>query len=515
VISPTEAILRREIARLLRERTTLREELGALTQAAGRREEQARVTEATAVEPNDDNHILQTELRRQAAEIEHYRNAIRALHASRSWTITKPLRALSTMLGRPAAQPFVTDAPPSLRPPPPAPRLLKAEPAAAQSLRPAKTSRGHLFVAADMPPLFDQQAGALRLITLISLLHEAGWSLSFGSLFGQAELPGVLATPEGKAQYEASLRQVGVGAILYGIAEIDAYFRGPATQLDWAFLSFPAVARALMPLVRCRFPRALVIYDMVDSHGLRMAREAALTGDVAQIDAARRAQAEEVGLALAADVTLAISAEERNHLLAEAPLAVVKLLPLVLEIPADTQPRLDARRGLFFIGSFWHKPNGDGMIWFVDAIWPLIRAELPEVTLTIAGSNMGEEILALGAGPGIDVVGFVPEVQPWLDAHRVFVAPLRFGAGMKGKVAQSMIHGLPVVATSIGAEGMALENGTHLLVADDPAAFAQEVIALLRDDDLWQRLSVQGRRHIEQTLSRDAVRHQLEAVFGG
>jgi hypothetical protein len=498
------------------ERTALREEVGALRLAAGRLEEQACASPPSLTKVDDSNAFLQTELRRQAAEIEHYKAAIRALHASRSWAVTKPLRVLSTLFGRAPVQPVLKDAPPSLPSmPQPVPLLLTSADVPVPCPPPPKTRPGHLFVAADMPPLFDQQSGALRLMTLIGLLNEAGWSLSFGSLFGQAELPGVLATPEGKAQYEASLREVGVATILYGVEEIDAYLRAPLTQLDWAFLSFPAVARALMPLVRCRFPRALVIYDMVDSHGLRMVREAALSGDATRIDAARRAQAEEVGLALAADVTLAITAEERDRLLAEAPLAVVKVLPNVFEIPPDTQPPLGARRGLFFIGSFWHKPNGDGMIWFVEAIWPLIRAELPEVTLTIAGSNMGEDILALGAQPGIDVVGFVPEVQPWLDAHRVFVAPLRFGAGMKGKVAQSMIHGLPVVATSIGAEGMGLETGTHLLVADEPAAFAEEVIALLRDDDLWQRLSQQGRRHIEQTLSREAVRQQLEAVFGG
>jgi glycosyltransferase involved in cell wall biosynthesis len=224
---------------------------------------------------------------------------------------------------------------------------------------------------------------------------------------------------------------------------------------------------------------------------------------------------EEIGLARAADVTLAITPEEKASILAAAPQAVVKVLPNVFDLPPRTHPPLADRHGLFFIGGFWHRPNSDGIRWFVDAILPLIRAELPEVGLTIAGSNMDDAILALGARPGVTVAGFVPELQPVFDRHRVFVAPLRFGAGMKGKVAQSLLHGLPAVATGIGAEGMGLVHGTHILVAEEAADFAQEVVSLLRDDALWERLAARGRQHIETTLSREAVKPQLEAVFRG
>jgi glycosyltransferase involved in cell wall biosynthesis len=230
---------------------------------------------------------------------------------------------------------------------------------------------------------------------------------------------------------------------------------------------------------------------------------------------AKRMRDEELGLALAADVTVAVSDDDRNTLLALAPLAVVKVVPCIFDVPSTPPPSLCNRAGLFFIGGFWHTPNGDGIKWFVERILPLIQAEIPDVVLRIAGSNMGDDILALGVLPGVEVLGFVPEVEPLLDQHRVFIAPLRFGAGMKGKVAQSLANGLPVVATKIGAEGMTLVPGTHILVADEETRFADEVVRLLRDDDLWQRLSKQGRSHIESTLSRKIVSEQLGALLDG
>jgi glycosyltransferase involved in cell wall biosynthesis len=113
------------------------------------------------------------------------------------------------------------------------------------------------------------------------------------------------------------------------------------------------------------------------------------------------------------------------------------------------------------------------------------------------------------------VLGYVPELSPYLDNSRVFVAPLRFGAGMKGKVGQSLAHGLPVVATPVGAEGMQLEDGVHLLVAETPEVFAEQVLRLLRDDDLWTALQREGRTLIQETLSEDVIREQLDGVLRG
>ena len=119
----------------------------------------------------------------------------------------------------------------------------------------------------------------------------------------------------------------------------------------------------------------------------------------------------------------------------------------------------------------------------------------------------------MGELPGIEVLGQVPDLTPHFNAARVFVAPLRFGAGMKGKVAQSLVNGLPVVATAIGAEGMSLMDGEHVLVADGAEDFAEHVLSLLRDDGLWKHLQAQARALSEATLSPAVVGRRMETLF--
>jgi hypothetical protein len=256
-----------------------------------------------------------------------------------------------------------------------------------------------------------------------------------------------------------------------------------------------------------------VLYDTVDLHFLRMERQAALTGSLPLQRDAQAMRELELACLRSADVTLAISEPERQLLLDLVPEVVVETLPNVFMTPKAPPPGIIGRQGLLFLGGFWHQPNADAVLWFADQILPLIRAEVPEVVFRIAGSNPTREVVALGDRPGIEVLGYVPDLTPILDAARVFVAPLRFGAGMKGKVGQAMISGLPVVATGIGAEGMGVEDGRHLLVADEPQDFADRVVTLLREDALWQRLQEQGRALIEATLSEAAIAERLARLF--
>jgi len=553
-ISPREAVFRHEIARLVQERDDDRLNAAAMAKTIASLEQQLEATtlkfESIALDlrncpqPTGDYlnnaggydtlaylKLLESQVAELQALNQEQRQLTTEIYASSSWRVTAPLRRLSTVTRGLFDKPVLADTlpPPEVarlpgaatraaRPDETAPSRLEALPCErpASMLDPLKRdSRGDLLVAADMPPLFDQAAGALRLSTLLSILAEAGWTVTFASRLGRQDLPEVFSTAEGMSRYEGPLQRQGVRRILYGLPEIEAYLQETPTQVDWAFLSFPWVARDIMPLVRARFPRALVAFDMVDFHGIRMTREAELQDDPIKLAEAKRMLDEELGLALAADVTVAVSEEERNALLDLAPLAVVKVVPCIFDVPSTPPPPLRDRAGLFFIGGFWHTPNGDGIKWFVERILPLVQAEVPDVMLRIAGSNMGDDVLALGIRPGVEVLGFVHEVEPLLDQHRVFVAPLRFGAGMKGKVAQSLVNGLPVVATKVGAEGMALVSGTHVLVADSETQFAEAVVRLLRDDDLWHRLSAQGQSHIKGTLSRKVVSEQLGALLCG
>jgi glycosyltransferase involved in cell wall biosynthesis len=221
----------------------------------------------------------------------------------------------------------------------------------------------------------------------------------------------------------------------------------------------------------------------------------------------------ELSLVGASDVTIAISAGEKQAILDLAPLAVVDVLPNIFEISSEFPPGPAGRRNVLFLGGFWHKPNSDAVVWFVDEIWPRVLAQMPDCRFLIAGSNPGHEILALSRAPGVEVLGYIGDLEPLYNAARVCVAPLRFGAGVKGKVGQSMAYGLPVVTTAIGAEGMLSNDDEHLLIADDAEAFAEKVLELLRDDALWIETQALARRFVETHFSVRALNDKVKALF--
>ena len=161
---------------------------------------------------------------------------------------------------------------------------------------------------------------------------------------------------------------------------------------------------------------------------------------------------------------------------------------------AVREPRLrcgappHARSGLLFVGGFEHPPNTGAAVTLVRDMMPLVWRELGPVPVTIVGADPPAEVREL-AGPEVDVAGWVDDLRPLYDTARVMVAPLHYGAGMKGKVTQSLAAGLPIVTTAVGAEGLGAVDGRDMLIAEDPAGLAAAVVRLVRDDDLWSELS--------------------------
>jgi glycosyltransferase involved in cell wall biosynthesis len=215
----------------------------------------------------------------------------------------------------------------------------------------------------------------------------------------------------------------------------------------------------------------------------------------------------ELGLMRAADVTLVVTEEEREHVQRDLPSARVEVVPNAHEVVADVAP-LEDRAGLLFVGGFEHLPNIDAVEYLVRSVMPLVRKQLGDVPLTIAGSKPTPAVLEL-ASANVEVTGFVPDLEALLDRTRVMVAPLRYGAGMKGKVTQSLAQGLPVVTTSIGAEGLGAVDGRDMLIAEDPQAFADAVVRLYRDDALWRTLSANGQAVVERVCSTQTMYQRM------
>ena len=142
-------------------------------------------------------------------------------------------------------------------------------------------------------------------------------------------------------------------------------------------------------------------------------------------------------------------------------------------------------------------------------IFPLIGQRKPSVKFYIVGSNASSEIEAYNS-PTVKVMGYVPDIKPLLHSARVFVAPLRFGAGVNGKIGEALSYGLPVVTTSIGAEGIDLTSGENSMIADDAASFASSVLRVYEDPDLWRRLSESGYNHIENHFTPQIIGQKIE-----
>jgi glycosyltransferase involved in cell wall biosynthesis len=213
------------------------------------------------------------------------------------------------------------------------------------------------------------------------------------------------------------------------------------------------------------------------------------------------------------DIVATVTPEEAAIVESMSPAVSTVVLPNVHAVESCEPPPFVGRHGLLFIGGFHHEPNVDAALHLIKEILPLIRMSL-DLEVTIVGADPPAALRAL-AGEGVRLTGQVADVRPLFDSARVFVSPLRFGAGMKGKNGQAMALGLPVVTTPVGAEGMGLVDGRHALVRGTPAAFAAAVIELYSSPELWSTLSAEGRELVSARWSPAAMSDRLRALVGG
>jgi glycosyltransferase involved in cell wall biosynthesis len=162
-------------------------------------------------------------------------------------------------------------------------------------------------------------------------------------------------------------------------------------------------------------------------------------------------------------------------------------------------------------GSFTYAPNIDGARWLVENVWPLIKAQIPSCELRIAG-RAGEEVKRLGQTDGVTVTGFVEDMITEVSRAAVVAVPIRYGSGTRIKILEALAHGVPVVSTSLGAEGLGTVNGKHLLVADTPEEFAKSCMLLLRDHRLRSKLIGHGQRLVRESFDWRNIRCTVHDV---
>ena len=372
------------------------------------------------------------------------------------------------------------------------------------------TSARSVVVLGHWLPLMDRAAGGLRAFTILQILREEGYNVVFGADREQLEHVWFLGSEQEVNRYEVMLERLNI-EVLYGSKAILSHLHEKGYEYQFVVLSYPEVAYRYLSYVRAYAINAKVVYDPVDLHWLRMKRESEIKDDDLLRQKAESFRQMERFNAAAADIVFAVTNQERSQILEEVENAKVEVIPTIHACVDSVKP-VAGRKDLLFVGHYAHNPNEDAVSYFVKEILPLIRQDIPGVVFHMVGSNITETVQAL-ASQDVVAVGYVPDLTPYLDGCRVFVAPLRYGAGMKGKIGQSMGFGLPVVTTSIGAEGMGLIDGEHVLIADSPAAFARAVVRLYTDDLLWEAMSQNALLHIKSNFSTAVVQTKLAQIF--
>ncbi|MDR3444384.1 MULTISPECIES: glycosyltransferase [unclassified Dyella] len=359
----------------------------------------------------------------------------------------------------------------------------------------------HILIVDALTPDPNRDSGSLRLVNIMRLLREMGWRVTF------------MADNRRSTPAEISrLGAMGVRVLCKPWAPaLPAWLAHEGKSLDAVMLCRHYVMAPHLPLIRKMAPKAKLLFDTVDLHFLREQRAAAHDDNPALAKQAQASRETELSLIRASDITFVVSPVEQKLIAAEVPEARVELLSNVHELFGRTHAYQE-REGLVFVGGFAHPPNIDAVNWLVDDIYPRIRQQRPDIELHLIGDIPESEQRRLDL-PGVHIHGRVADLGPWMERSRIALAPLRYGAGVKGKVNMAMSHGLPVVASTIASEGMNLERGESVLVADDGASFASAILCLYDDPDLWLRLSDGGLRNIRDHFSFEKARATLEAAL--
>jgi polysaccharide biosynthesis protein PslH len=222
------------------------------------------------------------------------------------------------------------------------------------------------------------------------------------------------------------------------------------------------------------------------------------------------------------DAVLTVTQEDREHLLAlyaaqEREALQARFTPVPICVDPEEVAPVPHRDGAFptilHLGTMFWPPNVNGVLWFAREVLPLIREVVPQARFVVVGKNPPPEVQALAADPGVDVTGYVPDPEPYLAAADAFVVPLHAGGGMRVKILDAWLWGLPIVSTPLGAEGIEFEDGENILIADDAPTFAQATVELLTDGSVNDRLRVQGRAWVEGRYAWQQVYKRVDEVY--
>jgi glycosyltransferase involved in cell wall biosynthesis len=359
-----------------------------------------------------------------------------------------------------------------------------------------------LLVIADLPRK-DRSSAGFRFYNLAKILSRT-CEVYFCALDSYDP---ILSKDHQTERYKQDVERFGVSVKMGGLVESLL-----SEKYDAIFFEYYFVAERYLEIAKNLQPHARLFIDTVDVHFSRLLRKAELTQKADDYDEANKTKKKEIAIYEKADVIITVTEEDKRVLLNENKEFCIEIIPNIHNIATPLRQSSKINNDLVFVGTFNHEPNVDGLLYFMKDIWPYLIKKIRGIKIWIVGNNPTKEIQDL-ASDRIEVTGYVEDTLPYLQNSYISIAPLRFGAGMKGKIGEAMAAGLPVITTSIGVEGMKLTHGQNVLVADTPEDFVNCIISLNENEELYSQIAGNGQEFIRSKYSEEAVTGIIKRIF--
>jgi glycosyltransferase involved in cell wall biosynthesis len=382
-------------------------------------------------------------------------------------------------------------------------RRLVSGTAGGPSPRPGREDRRTLFIVDERVPAHDVDAGSLTLFHYLRLLTAAGLRVVYRPDDGLAAEP-----------YATGLRELGV-EVLGGPLDIAEWFTLHGGTLDALLLARPNVAPRYLFHARRR-TTAPILYLAHDLAHIREERRHLVSGDPGARSEARRLLEIETHIFRSVDIVLTFSGDEAPVISRLAPGTPVRVVTPAFRSAGPPRehpaPPLAERRGVLFLGSFDHLPNVDAAEVLVREVMPLVWQRLPDLAVQLVGGHVPDRVEALRQAR-VEVVGHAPDLGPHWARARASVSPLRFGAGVKGKIVASLEAGVPVVTTQVGNEGIGLVHGVDALIGETPSELAAHIVRLHDEPSLAEGLARNGWHVLLERYSDERILDDLLAAL--
>lgn len=360
------------------------------------------------------------------------------------------------------------------------------------------TNSQRLLIIGFVWPEPNSSAAGSRMMQLIALFQEQNWEITFASTAADSE-------------FMFDVTSIGIEKV--AIKLNDSSFDNFVKNLNPTMVLFDRfmVEEQFGWRVAEQCPEAIRILDTEDLHCLRKARQKTfkLNTEFSKNDLFSDIAKREIASILRCDISLIISEIEMNLLQEEFKIDknLLYYLPFLVPPLIDTQiktwPKFEDRKDFIFIGNFLHEPNWNTVQYLKETIWPLIHKELPEASMLVYGAYPSEKVFQLhNSKQQFLVLGRTENAEDVVKKARVVLAPIRFGAGVKGKLLEAMQCGTPSVTTSIGAEGMLKNLPWNGIISDNPQELANAAIKLYQDENLWKKSQLNGIEIINQQYSK-------------